>query len=57
MAFVCIIIECSHSVELLIQLLIQVNGPPCPNICSDAPRNNLIDDIIGSCNLNPVGVA
>ncbi len=49
MAFVCII-ECSRSVELLIQ----VNGP-CPNICRDVLRNNLIDNIIGCCNLNPVG--
>ncbi len=42
--------------ELLIQLLIEVNGPPCPIICRDALRNDLIDNFIGSCsNLNPVG--
>ena len=50
MPFVCII-ECSRSVELLIQ----VNGPLCLNICRDAPRNILRDYIIDNCNLNSGG--
>ncbi len=51
MAIVCII-ECSRSVEVLIQ----VNGPPCPNICHDVTRNILRDYIItDNCNLNSGG--